>query len=329
MHLVTQTTSSVRSDRHTRWPVTEPLSVEGAEAHAFLSAVSGARLRAKIARAMPIPPTLGEPSFECPYCHVHAQQLWSVLALGELDVDDFHRYVATAERDEFVYYLQRSGDAHSETLAVEEKLKAKVPTVVRVVRSKLLGRNLINMSASTCTHCSDTAIWCDRNLVLPSSGLAPPPHVDIFADLLVDYREAMEVFARSPRSAAALLRLVIQKLCRELGAPEKRIDDDIQWLIDEDRIGTAVKLMLDSVRVIGNNAVHPGHLDLRDDHTLVYKLFQLVNLIVEQAITQPKMIAQIHNGLPPNALKGIDDRAARGKAQREKKSPKDKKKEGD
>jgi hypothetical protein len=43
--------------------------------------------------------------------------------------------------------------------------------------------------------------------------------------------------------------------------------------------------MLDSVRVIGNDAVHPGVMELRDDKELVLKLFRILNIIVEETIT--------------------------------------------
>lgn len=36
------------------------------------------------------------------------------------------------------------------------------------------------------------------------------------------------------------------------------------------------------MRVIGNESVHPGEMDIRDDHDTVFQLFDLVNLIAEQ-----------------------------------------------
>ena len=55
--------------------------------------------------------------------------------------------------------------------------------------------------------------------------------------------------------------------------------------------------MLDSVRVIGNNAVHPGAIDWRDNREIAEKLFRLINMIADIMISQPKAIDEIYDGL--------------------------------
>ena len=111
-----------------------------------------------------------------------------------------------------------------------------------------------------------------------------------------------------PRGAAALLRLSIQKLCVHLGEGGKNIDSDIASLVKK---GLPEKLQkaLDSVRVVGNNAVHPGKIDLTDDSELARKLFVFVNIIVEVMISQPKQIDEVyHHTLPEGARAAIDKR---------------------
>ena len=66
--------------------------------------------------------------------------------------------------------------------------------------------------------------------------------------------------------------------------------------------------MLDSVRVIGNNAVHPGEIDLSDNTQLALSLLNFINLIVENQISQPKRIDEIYNSLPESNLKSIERR---------------------
>jgi len=39
---------------------------------------------------------------------------------------------------------------------------------------------------------------------------------------------------------------------------------------------------MDSLRVIGNNAVHPGEMDLTDDTEAASALFNLLNFVVEE-----------------------------------------------
>jgi hypothetical protein len=59
------------------------------------------------------------------------------------------------------------------------------------------------------------------------------------------------------------------------------------------------------VRVIRNDAVHPGTIDLRDDLETVNKLFRLVNFIAYKTITEPAEVDAIYNGLPADKLAGI------------------------
>lgn len=62
------------------------------------------------------------------------------------------------------------------------------------------------------------------------------------------------------------------------------------------------------MRVIGNDAVPPGRIDLRDDPETVNKLFRLVNFIAHKTITEPREIEEIYNGLPTEKLTGIEKR---------------------
>lgn len=66
--------------------------------------------------------------------------------------------------------------------------------------------------------------------------------------------------------------------------------------------------MLDSVRVIGNNAVHPGQIDIKDNKELALSLLSFINLIVDNRITQPKKILDIYNLLPDSYRNSIERR---------------------
>jgi hypothetical protein len=111
----------------------------------------------------------------------------------------------------------------------------------------------------------------------------------------------------SPRGAAALLRLAIQKLCIYLGGAGSNINSDIAQLVSNG-LPPKVQEALDSVRVIGNEAVHPGTLDLKDDRKTVGMLFRLINFIAIKMITEPREIAEIYGSLPPDKLKAIAKR---------------------
>lgn len=129
------------------------------------------------------------------------------------------------------------------------------------------------------------------------------------ANIVADYEEARLIATASPRSAAALLRLCIQKLCKEIGEPGKNINDDIASLVSKG-LPVIVQQALDIVRVIGNEQVHPGTLDLRDDPEIANELFGLVNFIVENQIAQPKAIKELFERLPEAKRKAIEQRDA-------------------
>lgn len=144
-------------------------------------------------------------------------------------------------------------------------------------------------------------------LIYPASKLAPLPTDDMPEDVRADYLEAREIAEASPRAAAALLRLAIQKLCKHLGGEGRKINDDIGALV---RKGLPVRVQqaLDVVRVVGNNAVHPGELSADDVAGVVTSLFALINFIVENQITQDKAMQAMYEALPAGAQAAVAKR---------------------
>lgn len=166
---------------------------------------------------------------------------------------------------------------------------------------------LNNVDISECYNCDKLALWVGDQMVWPHANEAPPPHPELPEEVAADYSEAGDIVNASPRGAAALLRLVIQKLCRHLGELGKNINDDIASLVKKG-LDPRVQQMLDVVRVIGNNAVHPGEIDLRDDRETAERLFVLVNLITDIMIAQPKAIQDMYGKLGSGPLEAIAKR---------------------
>jgi len=160
---------------------------------------------------------------------------------------------------------------------------------------------------SQCEHCHFPTIWLGEKMVYPNTAGAEPPNPDLPDEIKRDYEEAREILASSPRGAAALLRLAIQKLCAHLGKPGRNINDDIKALVAEG-LPSRVQQALDSVRVIGNESVHPGTLDLRDNRGVATTLFKLVNFIATKMITEPKEIDGIYGALPAEKRDAISRR---------------------
>jgi hypothetical protein len=158
-----------------------------------------------------------------------------------------------------------------------------------------------------CQVCFVEQIWYTERLLHPDVSPVPPPNPDLGDDVIGDYREAASILTRSPRGAAALLRLALQKLCVRLGKPGKNINDDIASLV-ADGLPITIQQALDVLRVVGNNAVHPGQIDLQDDPATASGLFGLLNLIADNRISEPRRIAEMFSALPETARIAIQER---------------------
>jgi len=174
------------------------------------------------------------------------------------------------------------------------------------------GTPIRNARVSTCAACGKDAFWFDGKIIYPFVGVGPHAAADMPPEIKADYDEANQISSLSPRGAAALLRLVIQKLCVEFGESGENINADISSLVAKG-LPVGVQQAMDSVRVIGNNAVHAGQMDVSDDAATVRTLFALVNLIVSKMITEPKEIQRVFDSLPESAKAAIEKRDNRAK----------------
>jgi hypothetical protein len=165
---------------------------------------------------------------------------------------------------------------------------------------------------SICEACLKEVLFLNGQMIWPMETDAPPPATDLPNALTADFEEARAIYRASPRGAAALLRLLIQKLCLELGSSEKDINKAIGGFVKDGRISPVIQKALDAVRVVGNESVHPGTMDLKDDTETVNSLFGIINFIVEKMITEPKEIDAIYSALPAGKLAGIAKRDANG-----------------
>jgi hypothetical protein len=162
--------------------------------------------------------------------------------------------------------------------------------------------------ASRCDRCNHVALW-DGNgtLIYPVSFAPIEGHPELPEDCQADFQEAREIFSKSPRGAAALLRLVIQKLMIDLGQTGENINNDIAALV-RNGLPARIQQALDVCRVVGNNAVHPGEIDLQATPSTAMALFDLINFIVEDQISKPKQVQALFDSLPDGALKAIEKR---------------------
>lgn len=124
------------------------------------------------------------------------------------------------------------------------------------------------------------------------------------------YNEAALVFAYSRRAAAALLRLCLQKLLTEAGISGNSIDKQIQNLIKSGEDPSNV-LYMDICRILGNESVHPGTINLNEDTDTAAVLFMFINMATSRLFTAKRQINEIYQKLPSGVRKALEDRNAR------------------
>lgn len=179
---------------------------------------------------------------------------------------------------------------------------------------------------SKCSFCKKLSIWRIINsveyhsgktnqlqgeMLYPDFGFAPLPEQDMPDDVRIDYMEAANIFSKSPRGAAALLRLALQKLCIHLGGTGKNINEDIRALVAKQIISGRVVQVADTLRITGNNAVHPAELSDEDFDKVATKIFDLINFIVKKAITEPKELDELYESMPENARRAAEEKDAK------------------
>ena len=247
-------------------------------------------------RAKYVPPAIDRRSFNCPHCGVLAQQFWFTLHARQMEKDQKPFITENEKRKPFLDEKNRD---------IEEE-NIHVPRIRRYTM-------LCNIWFSRCYRCEEITLWIHDQLVWPQQGKAPLPNPDLPDEVRADYEEASTILHLSPRGAAALLRLSIQKLCKDLGGKGDNINADIAHLVKQG-LPDKVQQALDVIRVIGNNAVHPGQLDIQDDRTTAETLFKLVNLIAESMISQPKRVSEMYDKLPEYERNRIEKRDAKQSA---------------
>ncbi|MGO3702180.1 MAG: DUF4145 domain-containing protein [Candidatus Saccharimonadales bacterium] len=170
------------------------------------------------------------------------------------------------------------------------------------------GDNLPNsFVVSRCDHCQKYVVWVDEKIIYPRAILVEQPNPDLIQEIQDLYLESANILSDSPRAAAALLRLALQLLLKEVGGKGKNINDDIAT-ITKNGVDSQVQKALDILRVFGNNGAHPGEINLNDDSTKVIKMFALLNFIANKIITQQKEIDNLFDELPETIKQQIDDR---------------------
>lgn len=170
-----------------------------------------------------------------------------------------------------------------------------------------------------CGACVRGSIWIQApdskkgknrtfNLVYPLVSVVDEPNPDMPEDVKVEYREASLVVVHSPKAAAALMRLALEKLLRSFEKSSCSLSSVIQKLERSQRISKKSAQLADILRITGNNAVHPGVMTLEDIEEVCTGLFVLLNRLVEELISIPKRDQELIKKLPEGQQRKLLER---------------------
>lgn len=234
-------------------------------------------------------PQMHSEKFACPRCGVVAQQRW-------LDV----RHIGAAARrmleQYFLDYRKNISDYQQETI---EKY---LPLAGAMLTRSLEALMPAEFSVSTCVACSRGSIWVNGELVFPLHVDVGPANQDMSEEIRALYDEAASVYVASPRGAAALLRLAVQLLMRQVGKKGEDLNAEIGQLV-AGGLSPKIQQALDLLRVIGNNAVHPGQIVLEDNREVALRLFEILNVVADELITRPREIESMYNNVVPEGAR--------------------------
>lgn len=215
-------------------------------------------------------------AFNCPFCKAYAQMLWERLCYG------YH-------------------GSGSTTFKQSSCVKCKKDAVWLI---KLTNKDSVTFE--------DAII--DGEMIYPDIVTIPPSSPDMPINVKAEYNEAASVLNKSPRSAAALLRQALQKLMVHLKEPGKNINIDIRSLAAKEALPRSIIKIADTMRLTGNDSVHPGEMLDEDRDHIATQMFKLLNIIVVKAITEPKEFDEFYNMTPEHKRKAAEAQDAKAKS---------------
>lgn len=228
--------------------------------------------------------------FECPICKVVSEQIWFssqnaeniVLKIIKQDFLDYRTDIQSYQQESIKNYLDNSA-YH----AIKANLKNNIPTIFAI---------------ANCGVCPGISVWVNEIMVYPKHINVDPPNDDMSDEIKSIYVEAANILSDSPKGSSALLRLALQKLLIQVGKSGNNINNDIEELVREG-LSPKIQQALDLVRVVGNEAVHPGQIDFNDGNDIALTIFRLINFIANELVSKPKELNSLYENIVPGDIK--------------------------
>jgi Domain of unknown function (DUF4145) len=245
-------------------------------------------------------PQLGAESFSCPHCNAVADQDWYSLFLKPENATEV--VVLTLEA------LMLAKGSESDQFV--QRLKDNVLAYEYQEHPRNLKVKLLNLHVSRCYNCKGFTVWVRDRLVFPIKGNEPldiieadfrqveedvqelednVPESDEHVEASVeeveeaseDFEEAAAILNKSPRGAAALIRICIQNMMPLMKETGKNLDENISSLV---RKGLEVEIQqaMDVLQVIRRNPGQESDVDLRDETAIATRMLESLKEILER-----------------------------------------------
>jgi hypothetical protein len=244
--------------------------------------------------------TLGAASFSCPHCNAVTHQDWYSLFLNPENATDV--VVLTLEA-----LMLAKGNETDQFL---QRLKDNVLAYEYQEHPRNLKVKLLNLHVSRCYNCKGFTVWVRDRLVFPARveeapnivevdfreveedvqesaeqvqhddehGQEPAEDVQEFSE---DFEQAATILNKSPRAAAALIRVCIQKMIPLLKNTGKNLDENISSLVGKG-LEVEIRQAMDVLQVIRKNPVQENHIDLRAETAMATRMFESLKEILER-----------------------------------------------
>lgn len=231
-------------------------------------------------------PQFRESSFRCPHCSAYAQQSWAQQLRYTEDLAD------SLNLDD------QEPDTVWGDLARATCLACREDSVWKMVK----GSNQSGWeSRPTEGGARLISFWV---MIWPRESIAEVPHKAMPDGLRELYEEARAVLPDSPRAAAALLRLLMEKLLQKITGVPGNLNKQIGLLVERGTFDKQLQETADTIRVSGNAAVHPAEIQSQGDtKEVALAMFELVNFLVDDLIARPRKISHMYRTAVPEGAR--------------------------
>lgn len=225
---------------------------------------------------MNVYPKLNDKSFKCLCCNITTTHSWSdhVVALSAERINSLELSDHADKKEVIKYVRGESYLSYEKNIVVDD------------------------VYVTVCHHCEKPTIWLDDNQtlkpVLPSDNQYPSPSDKMPQKVKDVYNQAGSIADKSPRAANALLRSAIEELMCIIVETPGDLNLMIEDAYNKNIITAHIKESLHSIRLLGNNTLHPNQIRIEDDVD-TNDIFNIINHIVDVTLHHSEVIENIQN----------------------------------